>query len=89
MTQRNDDLVPERRNGHRLALFRRSKRIREQIGPDFFLIGEVWGGDAQVDAQFVRVLVAQLRQKIEAEPSSPRIILTVPGVGYRLRRDDD
>jgi two-component system KDP operon response regulator KdpE len=52
------------------------------------LITAVWGAGAQVDAQFVRVLVAQLRQKIEAEPSSPRIILTEPGVGYRLRGDE-
>jgi two-component system KDP operon response regulator KdpE len=53
------------------------------------VIAGVWGAGAQVDAQFVRVLVAQLRQKIEAEPSSPRIILTEPGVGYRLRGDDE
>jgi two-component system KDP operon response regulator KdpE len=53
------------------------------------VIAGVWGAGAQVDAQFVRVLVAQLRQKIEAEPSSPRIILTEPGVGYRLRGDEE
>lgn len=53
------------------------------------LIAGVWGANAQVDAQFVRVLVAQVRQKIEAEPSSPRILLTEPGVGYRLRGEDD
>jgi two-component system KDP operon response regulator KdpE len=52
------------------------------------VIAGVWGPGAQVDAQFVRVLVAQLRQKVEAEPSSPRIILTEPGVGYRLRGDE-
>lgn len=48
------------------------------------VIAAVWGPDAQVDAQFVRVLVGQLRQKIEAEPSAPRLILTEPGLGYRL-----
>ncbi len=53
------------------------------------VIASVWGADAQVDAQFVRVLVAQLRQKLEIEPSSPRIVLTEPGVGYRLKADDD
>jgi two-component system KDP operon response regulator KdpE len=53
------------------------------------VITAVWGGEAQVDAQFVRVLVAQLRQKLELEPSSPRIVLTEPGVGYRLRADED
>jgi two-component system KDP operon response regulator KdpE len=53
------------------------------------VITAVWGAEAQVDAQFVRVLVAQLRQKLELEPSSPRIVLTEPGVGYRLKADDD
>jgi two-component system KDP operon response regulator KdpE len=52
------------------------------------VITAVWGGGAQVDAQFVRVLVAQLRQKLEAEPSSPQLVLTEPGLGYRLRAED-
>jgi two-component system KDP operon response regulator KdpE len=48
----------------------------------------VWGPEALVDAQFVRVLVGQLRQKLEEQPSSPRIILTEPGLGYRLATAD-
>jgi two-component system, OmpR family, KDP operon response regulator KdpE len=52
------------------------------------VIASVWGGEAQVDTQFVRVLVAQLRQKLEADPSAPRMVLTEPGVGYRLQADD-
>lgn len=53
------------------------------------LIAAVWGAGAQVDAQFVRVLVGQLRQKLEAEPSSPRLVRTEPGLGYRLAAEDD
>lgn len=53
------------------------------------LIAAVWGAGAQVDAQFVRVLVGQLRQKLEAEPSAPRLVTTEPGLGYRLRPEDD
>jgi two-component system KDP operon response regulator KdpE len=52
------------------------------------IIASVWGSTATVDAQFVRVLVAQVRQKLEEEPSAPKIILTEPGVGYRLAADD-
>jgi two-component system KDP operon response regulator KdpE len=48
------------------------------------IMAAVWGADARIDAQFVRVLVGQLRQKLEAEPSAPRLLLTEPGVGYRL-----
>jgi len=52
------------------------------------VIAAVWGADSDVDAQFVRVLVAQLRSKLEAEPSAPRYVLTEPGVGYRLAPDE-
>ena len=51
------------------------------------LFRAVWGsahGDAQ---QYLRVYVAHLRRKIEADPYSPRHILTEPGVGYRFERD--
>lgn len=52
------------------------------------VITAVWGPGTQVDAQSVRVLVGQVRQKLEADPSAPRLLLTEPGVGYRLRADD-
>lgn len=48
------------------------------------LLAAGWGG-AVTDTQFVRVYVGQLRQKIEADPSAPKMILTEPGIGYRLR----
>jgi two-component system KDP operon response regulator KdpE len=44
----------------------------------------VWGADAAVEAQFVRVLVGNLRQKIEVDPARPTLILTEQGVGYRF-----
>ena len=47
------------------------------------LLREVWQ-DASIDPQYLRVYVRQLRQKIEVDPSSPRHVLTEPGVGYRL-----
>ena len=48
-----------------------------------FLLGELW--DTLTDAQYLRVYVRQLRQKIEADPERPSYILTETGVGYRLR----
>ena len=47
------------------------------------LLREVWRNEA-VDPQYLRVYVRQLRQKIEADPSAPRHVLTEPGIGYRL-----
>lgn len=51
------------------------------------LLAAGWGG-AITDTQFVRVYVGQIRQKLEVDPSAPALILTEPGIGYRLRTDD-
>src|ERR1700716_2684884 len=51
-----------------------------------FLLGELW--DVPTDAQYLRVYVRQLRQKIEADPERPQYILTETGIGYRLRAPD-
>jgi two-component system KDP operon response regulator KdpE len=51
-----------------------------------FLLGELW--DTLTDAQYLRVYVRQLRQKIETDPEQPRYILTETGIGYRLRAPD-
>src|SRR5690606_28198933 len=48
------------------------------------LLAAGWGA-AVTDTQFVRVYVGQLRQKIEADSSAPKLILTEPGIGYRLQ----
>jgi len=48
-----------------------------------FLLGELW--DELTDAQYLRVYVRQLRQKIEADPERPHFVLTETGIGYRLR----
>jgi two-component system KDP operon response regulator KdpE len=53
------------------------------------IITAVWGSDSNADAQFVRVLMAQLRQKLEADPASPTLLLTEPGIGYRLSCEDE
>ena len=51
-----------------------------------FLLGELW--DNLTDAQYLRVYVRQLRQKIETDPERPQYILTETGIGYRLRAPD-
>ena len=48
------------------------------------LIREVWPTKPATDPQTVRVLIAGLRRKIEADPARPRYLLTEQGVGYRL-----
>jgi len=51
-----------------------------------FILHEVWGGET--DVQYLRIYVRTLRQKLEADPERPSLILTEQGVGYRLRAAD-
>jgi two-component system, OmpR family, KDP operon response regulator KdpE len=53
------------------------------------LAASVWGPGANVEQQAIRVLVAQTRQKLEVDPSRPRLLLTEQGLGYRLRDPSD
>jgi two-component system, OmpR family, KDP operon response regulator KdpE len=48
------------------------------------LLVEVWGPQHSEEAQYLRVYMAQLRRKLEADPARPHFLLTEPGVGYRL-----
>ncbi|MGH7742303.1 MAG: response regulator [Candidatus Eiseniibacteriota bacterium] len=51
------------------------------------LLREAWGPAHAHQHHYLRVYMAQLRHKLEAEPSRPRLLLTEPGVGYRLREE--
>jgi two-component system KDP operon response regulator KdpE len=48
------------------------------------LLKEVWGPSHVEEAHYLRVYMAQLRRKLEADPARPRYLTTEPGVGYRL-----
>jgi two-component system KDP operon response regulator KdpE len=48
------------------------------------LLREVWGPAHEEDAQYLRVFIGRLRQKLGDDPASPKYILTEPGVGYRF-----
>jgi two-component system KDP operon response regulator KdpE len=49
------------------------------------LLTEVWGPGAVEQTHYLRVYVAHLREKLEADPAQPTLILTEPGIGYRLQ----
>jgi len=48
------------------------------------LLTEVWGPEYQSETHYLRVYFAQLRRKLEPEPSHPRHLITEPGLGYRF-----
>ena len=49
------------------------------------LLQEVWGANYADQTHYLRVYMAQLRRKVEADPARPQLLVTEPGVGYRLR----
>jgi two-component system, OmpR family, KDP operon response regulator KdpE len=51
------------------------------------LIKDIWGDTSPENVQYLRCLVRKLRQKLEADPSQPKLLISEPGVGYRLERD--
>jgi two-component system KDP operon response regulator KdpE len=51
-----------------------------------FILREVWG--TETDVQYLRIYIRTLRQKLEAAPEQPQLILTEQGVGYRLKGPD-
>jgi two-component system KDP operon response regulator KdpE len=51
------------------------------------LLHEVWGANYGDQTHYLRVYMAQLRHKLEADAARPRLLTTEPGVGYRLRED--
>ena len=48
------------------------------------LLREVWGPTYATETNYLRVYMAQLRRKLEADPSHPRHLITEPGMGYRF-----
>ncbi|MFF4189392.1 response regulator [Streptomyces sp. NPDC001691] len=48
------------------------------------LLQEVWGPGYRTQSNYLRVYMAQLRRKLEVDPSHPRYLITAPGMGYRF-----
>ena len=49
------------------------------------ILREIWGPNAEAETNYLRVYITALRKKIEAQPQVPELIVTEPGVGYRLK----
>jgi two-component system KDP operon response regulator KdpE len=51
------------------------------------LLQEVWGPQYEEETNYLRVFMAQIRRKLEPDPSAPRYFITEPGMGYRFEPD--
>jgi two-component system, OmpR family, KDP operon response regulator KdpE len=49
------------------------------------LLADVWGPHYRTETNYLRLYLAQIRRKLEPEPSRPRYFLTEPGMGYRFQ----
>lgn len=80
---RGDQLINLSPTEFRLLVYLAKHRGQAITRPQ--ILDAVWGYDAEVEYEAtVNVCVRRLRQKIEIDPSHPTLILTVPGIGYRL-----
>lgn len=59
-------------------------RNPEKLIPQQQLLSEVWGPAYAKETNYLRVYMAQLRRKLEADPAAPRHLLTEAGIGYRF-----
>ena len=61
-------------------------RHEGKLVPQRQLLQDVWGPAYETETNYLRVYMAQLRRKLEADPSRPRHLRTEPGMGYRFER---
>lgn len=59
-------------------------RNRGRVLTHQFILKEIWGHGYSEQTQYLRVFVAQLRKKIEDNPSMPKLLITESGIGYRF-----
>lgn len=81
--------------GERLSLTRKEFRLLQILAQHAGnvvthgqLLNEIWGAGHDQDSHYLRIFVRKLRQKIEVDPTQPKLLLTELGVGYRLSTDD-
>jgi len=82
-------------NGSRLTLTPKEYRLLQVLAQHAgnvvthqHLLKEVWGSIHVHDTHYLRIFMRKLRQKIEPEPNTPRILITELGIGYRLAQSE-
>ncbi|HHX63964.1 MAG TPA: response regulator transcription factor [Chloroflexi bacterium] len=88
-TVRPDGLPPRRLTHLEFRLLYTLMMHRGQTLPTAALVERVWGYEGEGSPELVRGLISRLRAKIEHNPKSPRLVLTVPGVGYCLSNSEE
>ena len=71
-----------------MARPRDARRHHDKLVTQRELLQQVWGPAYESETNYLRVYMAQLRRKLEPDPSKPRSLITEPGMGYRLTSRD-
>ena len=85
VTRVGEDIHLSRKEWDLLALFLRHP---DHVLTHRQILKEIWGQAHTEDTAYLRVYINQLRQKLEADPTRPTLIVTDPGVGYRLKQPE-
>ncbi len=85
VTKRDEEIHLSRKEWDLLAFLARRP---DHVLTHKLILKEVWGPAHVEDTAYLRVYINQLRQKLEDDPTRPRLIVTDQGVGYRLKRGE-
>ncbi|WP_096704688.1 response regulator transcription factor [Magnetospirillum sp. 15-1] len=85
VTRRDEEIHLSRKEWDLLAFLARRP---DHVLTHKLILKEVWGPAHVEDTAYLRVYINQLRQKLEDDPTRPRLIVTDQGVGYRLKRGE-
>ncbi len=83
------DGQPQHLTPTEFKLLARLVRSAGQVVTHRQLLADVWGAEYTEHTHYLRLYMAQLRAKLEADPAEPQLLLTEPGVGYRLAEAED
>ena len=82
IAKKNDEIL--KLTSTEFSLFSLLAKNQGRVLTHHYILKEIWGFGYQEQTQYLRVFIAQLRKKIEDNPSKPEIIITVSGIGYRF-----
>jgi two-component system alkaline phosphatase synthesis response regulator PhoP/two-component system response regulator VicR len=78
------DGIPQEISAKELDLLRYLAQHRGEVVSRESLLTQVWGHQREVETRTIDNFIVRLRKKIEADPASPRFLITIHGSGYKL-----
>lgn len=80
----SSDNTPVKMSSKEVEILKYLSNHKNEAVDRYDIMNEVWGANNEITTRTVDNFILKLRQKIETDPNSPKIILTIHGVGYKL-----